>query len=167
MSAYVANVHATCVRLALAGLPFRAPPGAGVLILGGSGSGKSDLALRLIAAGAELVSDDRTELFVRRGRLCARPPKPIAGLMEARGVGIVDVPFAEEVQIALVVALKARVARMPSPAAYRPPPNLPLPRAKWPPLVGIVADEASAPAKVAAAVSAIARGGVREIVKAQ
>lgn len=167
MSGHVANVHATCVRLARAGLPFRAPADAGVLILGGSGSGKSDLALRLIAAGAELVSDDRTELFVRRGRLYARPPKPIAGMMEARGVGIVDVPYTEEVQIALAIGLRARVARMPSPAAYRPPPNLLLARGRWPPLVGIVADEASAPAKVAAAVSAIARGGVQETVKAQ
>lgn len=167
MSAAVANVHATCVRLARAGLPFRAPKHAGVLILGGSGSGKSDLALRLIAGGAELVSDDRTELFVRRGRLYARAPKTIAGLMEVRGVGIVDVPYTEEVQIALAVELKLRVVRMPSSATYGPPGRLRLPRAHWPPLVEIVAHEASAPAKVAAAASDVARRGVREIVKGQ
>jgi serine kinase of HPr protein (carbohydrate metabolism regulator) len=160
------NVHATCVRLARAGAPFGAPSDAGVLILGGSGAGKSDLALRLIAAGAVLVADDRTDLFVRRARVHARPPKPIAGLIEVRGVGLVDVPYTEEVRIALVVELTARVARMPSPAVFRPPRSLVVPRRSWPPLIRSVAFEPSAPAKIAAAAAAFARGGVREIVKA-
>ncbi len=167
MSTRVVNVHATCVRLARAGEPFQAPPDAGVLILGGSGAGKSDLALRLIAAGSVLVADDRTELFVRRGRLRARAPKPIVALIEIRGLGVVDVPYTEEVQVALVAELTERVVRMPSPAFFRPPRSLALPRLGWPPLVKIVAREASAPAKIAAAAAALARGGIRDTVKGQ
>jgi HPr kinase/phosphorylase len=163
----VVNVHATCVRLDRAGAPFRAPGDAGVLILGASGAGKSDLALRLIAAGAVLVADDRTELFVRRGRIHARPPKPIAGLIEVRGLGLVDIPFSEEARIALVAELTERVNRMPSPAVFRPPRSLPVPRRSWPPLLRFAAFEPSAPAKIAAAAAAFAHGGVREIVKAQ
>jgi len=167
MSARVANVHATCVQLARAGAPFRAPADTGVLILGRSGAGKSDLALRLIAAGAELVSDDRTVLYVRRGKLHARSPKPIAGMMEIRGVGIVDIPYTEDVRVVLVAELTDGVARMPSAAVYHPPRSLLLPRKTWPVLVRIVAHEASAPAKIAAAAAAISRGAVREIVKTQ
>src|SRR5262249_39518405 len=116
VSTRVVNVHATCVRLARAGEPFQAPPDAGVLILGVRGAGQWDLALRLIAAGSVLVADDRTELFVRRGRLRARAPKPIIALMEIRGLGVVDVPYTEEVQVTLVAELAERVVRMPSPA---------------------------------------------------
>ena len=65
-----ANIHATCIRIARAGKVFGAPASAGVLILGESGAGKSDLALRLIGRGAELVADDRTELDAS-----ARPPR--------------------------------------------------------------------------------------------
>jgi len=161
----VANVHATCVRLGGAGAGFRAPARAGVLILGRSGAGKSDLALRLIAAGAELVADDRTELFVRRGRLHARSPARIAGMMEVRGVGIVDIPYKDEAPIALVVELAARVSRLPSLARFAPPPTLDLPRSGRPPLLKVVAREASAPAKIAAAVAALSRGGFRQDVK--
>ena len=167
MSTLAVNVHATCVRLGRAGLPFRAPQGAGILILGSSGAGKSDLALRLIAAGAELVSDDRAELFARRGRLHARATKPIAGMMEVRGVGIVDVPYAEEVRVTLVAELVESATRMPAPAVFEPPRKLLLPRAAWPPLVRIIAFEASAPAKVAAAAAAFTGRGIRGFVKAQ
>lgn len=165
--AVVANVHATCVRLARAGLSFRAAAGAGILILGRSGAGKSDLALRLIAAGAELVSDDRTELFVRRGRLFARPPKSIAGQMEIRGIGIVNLPHAKQASVLLVVELARSVERMPHAGIYRPPQDLRLTRLNWPPLVKVVAHEASAPAKVMAAVAAIACGTFPGIVKPQ
>ena len=68
------NIHATCVRLGRAGAAFGAPPDAGVLLLGKSGAGKSDLALRLIALGATLVADDRTELYLWQRKLYARPP---------------------------------------------------------------------------------------------
>ena len=69
----------------------------GVLLRGASGSGKSTLALDLIARAtpthfAALVSDDRTELAARNGRLIARAPAPISGLIEIRGIGIAEMP---------------------------------------------------------------------------
>ncbi|MEM7041589.1 MAG: HPr kinase/phosphatase C-terminal domain-containing protein [Pseudomonadota bacterium] len=76
-------VHASAVCLA----------GKGVLLLGPSTSGKSDLALRLIDAGAVLIADDQVYLSVEQGRLLARPPERLAGLIEIRGMGIMRVPF--------------------------------------------------------------------------
>jgi len=73
----------------------------GVLLSGPSGSGKSDLALRLIEAGATLISDDYTEVSLEQGRLMARPPLSIAGLMEVRGMGVVKVPFLHEIPLSL------------------------------------------------------------------
>jgi len=60
----------------------------GVLIQGPSGVGKSDLALRAIHAGFRLVADDRTQIWVSQGRVFGASPPTIAGLIEARGVGI-------------------------------------------------------------------------------
>ncbi len=60
----------------------------GVLIEGPSGSGKSDLALRALDAGWSLISDDRTLLWACEGRLYGRAPDVLAGLIEARGVGV-------------------------------------------------------------------------------
>src|SRR6202012_946602 len=97
------NIHASCIVLADAGKFCGAPADAGVLILGESGKGKSDLALRLIERGAQLVADDRTELFPENGALMARAPAALAGLIEARGVGIAALPFAAQARIALVV----------------------------------------------------------------
>jgi HPr kinase/phosphorylase len=69
---------------------------AALLLTGPSGSGKSDLALRMIDGGARLVADDRVELVIEDGRLCCRAPSGMpAGLMgriEVRGVGIVPAP---------------------------------------------------------------------------
>lgn len=62
----------------------------GVLILGRSGSGKSSLALQLMALGAVLIADDQTELFLKNGVVWARAPEAIAGLIEARGVGVLN-----------------------------------------------------------------------------
>jgi HPr kinase/phosphorylase len=102
------NIHATCVKLA---------SGAGVLLLGASGSGKSDLALRLIDGGATLVADDRCDLFVEGSALTARAPATLAGLIELRGVGIVTMPHEKSAAIALVVELvpRADVVRLPEP----------------------------------------------------
>jgi HPr kinase/phosphorylase len=144
------TVHATCVRL---------KGGAGVLLLGKSGSGKSDLALRLIADGAVLVSDDRTELFVERGRLFARAPANLRGLIEVRGIGIVAVPHAARARIVLAAALDERPARLPEPEVYRAPPGL---RTPPPPLIRLNAFEASAPAKIALAAAAFERKLFRE-----
>ena len=67
-----------------------------LLLTGKSGSGKSDLALRLIDAGARLIADDRVELVVREGKLQCRAPRDmppgLRGRIEARGVGIIPVP---------------------------------------------------------------------------
>ncbi len=79
--------------------------GRGLLILGPSGAGKSALALQLIALGALLVADDRTDLTAQSGRLTARCPAPIKGLIEARGLGLLRAPPLDEAEIALVADL--------------------------------------------------------------
>jgi serine kinase of HPr protein (carbohydrate metabolism regulator) len=160
------QVHATCVRIGQAGKPFRAPASAGVLILGPSGAGKSDLALRLIAQGALLVADDRTDLFVRRGLLHAKPPARIAGLIEVRGVGVLSLPYTEEVRVALAVALVRRIDRLPRAEKYLPPRQLVGIKNSCP-LLRVIAEEASAPAKIAAAVAAFSRGAFRDFVKTE
>jgi serine kinase of HPr protein (carbohydrate metabolism regulator) len=75
----------------------------GVLIEGESGSGKSDLALRCLDRGFRLVSDDRTRLWVSEGRLFGMAPGPIAGLIEARGLGILAAEPRQLAEVALVV----------------------------------------------------------------
>jgi serine kinase of HPr protein (carbohydrate metabolism regulator) len=99
------QIHASCVELG----------GIGVLLLGESGSGKSDLALRLIDAGGRLVADDRTDLRRDGVRLIASPPAAIAGRMEVRGLGIVALTHVARAPVALAVELVAgeRVERMP------------------------------------------------------
>jgi serine kinase of HPr protein (carbohydrate metabolism regulator) len=88
--------------------------GRAVLIEGRSGSGKSDLALRLIDRGATLVSDDYTLVCrLPSGDLVARPPGTIAGRMEVRGIGIVDLAHTAEAPVALLVTLNGEVMRMP------------------------------------------------------
>jgi HPr kinase/phosphorylase len=78
---------------------------AGVLLRGPSGAGKSDLALRLIDQGAELVSDDQTALSLRAGEVVMRAPPSIAGVIEARGVGLLRLPRRAEAALRLVVDL--------------------------------------------------------------
>lgn len=102
------NVHATGLVLDRAGLILRGP----------SGSGKSLLALSLLdewelrGKPARLVSDDRVDLAVEAGRLVMFPPKPIAGLIELRGRGLVSRPFASRAQVHLVVDFVDRLERM-------------------------------------------------------
>lgn len=71
-------VHASCVAV----------DGQGALIIGPSGSGKSALALQIMALGGALVADDRVNLSPMVGGVLASCPVPIAGQIEARGVGI-------------------------------------------------------------------------------
>lgn len=88
--------------------------GRGVLILGTSGSGKSSLALALIGRGGQLVADDRVALARRGDALVASAPPAIAGMIEARGVGILRVPAIPEAPLALAVDLDRRAeARLP------------------------------------------------------
>jgi serine kinase of HPr protein (carbohydrate metabolism regulator) len=108
------RVHATCVAL-------RGKRGwRGLLLRGSSGSGKSDLALRLIDGGARLVADDQTELLATAGRVIARAPGTIAGLIEVRGVGIVRLArdqLVTQVTLALLVDLvpARQIERLPEP----------------------------------------------------
>ena len=91
----------------------------GVLLRGPSGSGKSDLALRLMGLGNPwcLVSDDQVTLSTVSGHLVGRPPASIAGRMEVRGIGIVSVEHQTSARIRLIVDLVARkdVPRLPEP----------------------------------------------------
>ncbi|WP_085809841.1 HPr kinase/phosphorylase [Sphingomonas sp. TZW2008] len=89
--------------------------GRAVLIRGASGSGKSDLALRLIDRGAQLVSDDYTVIEARDGQLVASAPATIAGRIEVRGLGIVPCPPADPAVVALAVRVDAPPQRMPEP----------------------------------------------------
>src|SRR5437588_5560986 len=79
--------------------------GRGVLLRGPSGSGKSDLALRLIDAGARLVADDQTELRRDGDAIIARAPPTIAGMIEVRGLGIVRIEALPAAPVALLVDL--------------------------------------------------------------
>src|SRR3546814_19604968 len=79
----IVNYHWICV----------AAGNGGGLILGQSGQGKSDLALRLIDRGARLVADDRCDVWHERGRLWCRPPAPLAGKIDVRGLAIVAPPW--------------------------------------------------------------------------
>ena len=91
--------------------------GKGLLLLGPSGSGKSDLALRLLDSGAMLVADDLVGLEAVGGRLVARAPGS-AGLIELRGQGIFRQPALGEALIDLVVRLAPRAdsaERLPPP----------------------------------------------------
>lgn len=87
------TIHATCVAMA-----DRA-----VLIRGASGSGKSGLALELLALGAGLVADDRTVVWAEGETLWADAPDTIRGKIEARGIGILSAPAQGPCKVALVV----------------------------------------------------------------
>jgi serine kinase of HPr protein (carbohydrate metabolism regulator) len=89
--------------------------GVGVLIRGPSGSGKSDLALRLIDGGAQLVADDQTEVSYENGHVIMSSNAVIEGLLEVRGVGIMAVPCVPRARLGLVVDLTpmGQIERMP------------------------------------------------------
>ena len=92
-------IQATCVAI----------DGRGVLIRGAPGSGKSDLALRLIDGGAALVADDGVDLLAENGALMARfppqAPPELKGRIEVRGLGIVEVGAGPAVRLALLIDL--------------------------------------------------------------
>ncbi|MDX1711053.1 MAG: HPr kinase/phosphatase C-terminal domain-containing protein, partial [Rhodovibrionaceae bacterium] len=89
--------------------------GAGLLLRGASGAGKSDLALRLIEAGGRLVADDQVAAALDDGRPRGRAPEALEGLMEVRGIGIVPVSRRAEAPIDIVVELvpAERIERIP------------------------------------------------------
>lgn len=104
MAQAIANI--TCVAIG----------GRGVLIEGAPGSGKSTLALELIDRGAVLVGDDGVALDLRGETLWAAPPPNIAGKLEIRGVGIVDLPCSEA-PVALSLLLAEAAPRLPEPGS--------------------------------------------------
>ncbi|MCA1907855.1 MAG: HPr kinase/phosphatase C-terminal domain-containing protein [Magnetospirillum sp.] len=135
-------VHATSVEIG----------GHAVLIRGPSGSGKSDLALRLMDQGAQLVADDQTGLSAESGRLFVSCPPTIAGMIEVRGLGILRLPHRDRVPLALVVDLVAAkdVERLPEPSrtVFL---GIQVPR------LALCAFESSTPAKVRLAVTVATR----------
>lgn len=126
------RLHATCVAIG----------DRGVLIEGLPGVGKSDLALRLIDRGAVLISDDQTLVTRERERLVASAPPTIAGKIEVRGLGIVEMPTLANIDVALMVSLSETIIRMPLDQTRRSIAGIDVP------VVALAGFEASAPIKV-------------------
>ena len=126
------TLHASCVAIR----------GRAVLIAGRSGTGKSDLALRLIDRGGSLVSDDYTIVRRVEGRLLARAPANIEGKMEVRGLGILAFEALSDVPVALYIDLDRRPERMRQDEERVSIAGVQLPS------VAVAALEASAPVKV-------------------
>ena len=129
------NLHASTVAL----------DGRAVIIVGPSGSGKSDLTLRLLDRGFVLVSDDRTIVRKAGEKVIATAPDTIRGKLEIRGVGIVDIPSINDVPVALVVELTSDITRLPDNARER------IILGAGIPLISVDAMTASAASKVALA----------------
>jgi serine kinase of HPr protein (carbohydrate metabolism regulator) len=138
----------------------------GVLLRGGSGAGKSDLALRLILGGPHaaaggraiaLVADDQVLVQPHDGRLIARAPAQLAGRIEARGLGILDIPCRDEVALALLVDLVSReaVERLPEEGECSPICGIKIPR------IALAAFDASAALKVILALDRAAERPLR------
>ncbi|KIC40021.1 serine kinase [Ruegeria sp. ANG-R] len=105
-----ACVHATCIAV----------QNAGVLIIGASGTGKSALALQMMALGAQLVADDRVNLLTQDNHVMASAVPQILGLIEARGVGLLRAEPAGPARLAYVVDLDGpEPARLPEPEEVR------------------------------------------------
>jgi len=141
-------VHGSCVAL-------RAN---GVLLLGDSGNGKSDLALRLIHEGWRLVADDRTMLSLAKGAIAASAPATIQGLLEVRGLGIIALP-ARPARLKLVVQLGLEGPRLPEAEQWAPPG---LKGAPGLPFIRLDGRHASDPAKITLALRAFSRGLFRD-----
>lgn len=108
----MSNIHASCVSW----------QDKGILLLGRSGRGKSDLCLRLISKyDAVLVADDRVDLNVSRETILASAPKILQGMLEVRGVGILQLPYVKQTELDLVVELVedlSEIERLPEPQSW-------------------------------------------------
>ena len=92
--------------------------GRALVIEGPPGAGKSTLALALIDRGAKLIGDDGVTLTAKNGRLVASPPPNIAGKLEIRGVGIVELPVVNA-PVALLLSLAQDSERLPEKPSRR------------------------------------------------
>ena len=98
-------MHASCVDV----------NGSGVLIIGRSGSGKSSLAINLLALGSTLVADDQCELVKKNNRYLISKPASLPNSIEIRGIGLVSVPMVGETSLDWVVNMdEAETERMPN-----------------------------------------------------
>ena len=128
-----------------------AKDGRAILITGPSGAGKSDLTLRLLDRGFTLVSDDQTIVRKDGERLVASAPPTIAGKLEVRGLGIIEVERTDNVPVALIIELTSDIQRLPDDSRERPILGVQLP------FVTLDAMPASAPAKVDLALNRFGR----------
>lgn len=134
------TIHASCVAI----------KGRAVLIEGRSGEGKSDLALRLIDRGAVLVADDQTICQRQSGKLIASAPVTIAGRIEVRGLGIIEMPHVERVPVALLIVILDSPPRFPEDQRTRRIAGIDVP------VLALAALEPSAPIKTELALGRIA-----------
>lgn len=137
------TVHCSCVAI----------DGRAILIGGRSGTGKSDLALRLIDRGAALVSDDYTIVRRARDQLIASAPETIRGMIEVRGVGLIELEPLADVPVALFIDLDRAPERLPDLDDKRMVAGVALPT------IGLNAHEDSAPFKVEAALKLFGLSG--------
>lgn len=139
------RVHASCVSIG----------SRGVLLLGKSGSGKSDVALRLMAHGAMLVADDQVLLHEEDGVLRAGVDAHIRGLLEIRGIGLVRYPVASNIPLRLAVNLVAleQMEHIPTPQQFSLL-GVSIPQ------ISIHGFDSSTPHKIYAAIHAMRRGNL-------
>ena len=134
------KIHGTCVAMGNEAILFRGP----------SGSGKSDLAVRVSNGGGTLVSDDQTIIVRQEDELIMSSPENIRDKIEVRGVGIINMPAKKEVRLGLVLDM------MPSEKIDR----IPIPQFCWylglkVPVLGLQPFENSAPLKVQLAINSV------------
>ncbi len=130
----IENIHTCCLSY----------QNRGFLVLGASGSGKSDLCLRLIMdKHAVLVSDDRCDIWEDDGKLYAKAPQNLQGMLEVRGVGIAKFPFIDKTIVSGVVELVANpkeIERLPE-AEYYTYGKIKLPKLRLYPFEASAADK--------------------------
>lgn len=90
------QIHGTCVAV----------DGRAAVFIGASGTGKSATALRMVASGARLVADDQVILTRKGDDIVATCPKGFAGLIEARGIGLLTVPHADTAIVDVIVDME-------------------------------------------------------------
>lgn len=135
------TLHASCVAI----------KGRAVLIEGRSGEGKSDLALRLIDRGAVLIADDQTICRRLDGMLQASAPATIAGKIEVRGIGVIEMPHLDHAPVDLLIVILDSPPRFPDEVRKRRIAGVDVP------VLALAALEPSAPIKVELAVSRMAK----------